>query len=171
MRKLLVTAFLAGTITRVAHGADLNVSVEIPRLDVAEYHRPYVAIWIENADQSAAADLAVWYDVAKRNHEGEQWLKDLRQWWRRSGRTQQFPIDGVSGATKPVGTHAVRLDGKSPALAALKPGKYAVVVEAAREVGGRELVRVPFEWPAKAPQQLAARGEHELGAIAVDLAP
>ncbi|ARP90624.1 hypothetical protein CAL14_10205 [Bordetella genomosp. 9] len=171
MRKLIVTAFLAGTVARAAHGAELDVNVEIPRLDVAEYHRPYVAIWIENADQSVAADLAVWYDVAKRNHEGEEWLKDLRQWWRRSGRNQQFPVDGVSGATKPVGTHAVRLDSQAPALAALKPGKYAVVVEAAREVGGRELVRVPFDWPPGKPAAHSQRGEHELGAVAVRVAP
>ncbi|WP_233238216.1 DUF2271 domain-containing protein [Bordetella sp. LUAb4] len=171
MRKLLLTAILAGAITRAAHGAELNVSVEIPRLDVAEYHRPYVAIWIENADQSVAADVAVWYDVAKRNNEGTEWLKDLRQWWRRSGRNQQFPVDGVSGATKPVGVQALRLDGKSPALAALKPGHYGLVVEAAREVGGRELVRVPFEWPPAKPVQATQRGEHELGAIAVSIAP
>ena len=36
-----------------------------------------------------------------------KWLADLRQWWRRSGRDQTFPIDGVTGPTKPVGTHQV----------------------------------------------------------------
>ncbi|WP_233244732.1 DUF2271 domain-containing protein, partial [Caulobacter sp. HMWF009] len=46
-----------------ALAADLNVTVEIPRLSVAEYHRPYVSIWIETADASAAGTLAVWYDA------------------------------------------------------------------------------------------------------------
>jgi hypothetical protein len=36
--------------------------------------------------------------------------------------------------------------------AKLAPGDYTLVVEAAREVGGRELVKIPFSWPAKAPQ-------------------
>jgi len=171
MRKLLLTASVAGAIAPAAQGAGLDVSVEIPRLDVAEYHRPYVAIWIENADQSVAADLAVWYDVAKKENEGTEWLKDLRQWWRRSGRGQQFPVDGVSGATKPAGTHAVRLEEGAGALAGLKPGNYALVVEAAREVGGRELVRVPFQWPAQKAERLAARGEHELGAVELNIVP
>ena len=38
------------------------------------------------------------------------------------------------------------------------------VVEAAREVGGRELVKIPFTWPAKAPQSGKAHGnvvDHE----------
>ena len=142
MRKLLLPALVAGLIARTANAADLGLSIEVPRLDVAEYHRPYVAIWIENPDQSVAADLAVWYDVAKKNNEGTEWLKDMRQWWRRSGRNQQFPVDGVSGATKPAGKHALAFNGAA-AAGQLKPGQYAVVVEAAREVGGRELLRIP----------------------------
>ena len=34
-----------------ALAADLRVQVEIPQLDVAEYHRPYVALWIEQGNQ------------------------------------------------------------------------------------------------------------------------
>ena len=75
MRKLLLPALVAGLIARTANAADLGLSIEVPRLDVAEYHRPYVAIWIENPDQSVAADLAVWYDVAKKNNEGTEWLR------------------------------------------------------------------------------------------------
>ncbi|MCD0502796.1 DUF2271 domain-containing protein [Bordetella petrii] len=171
MRKLLLPALLAGLIARTAHAADLGVNVEIPRLDVAEYHRPYVAIWLETPDQTVVADLAVWYDVAMRNNEGAEWLKDMRQWWRRSGRNQQFPVDGVSGATRPAGKHALSFAGADKPLADLKPGRYAVVVEAAREVGGRELVRVPFDWPPTQAGQPSARGEHELGAVALDLKP
>ena len=54
MRKLLLSALLAGLIARTAQAADIGLSIEVPRLDVAEYHRPYVAIWIENPDQSVA---------------------------------------------------------------------------------------------------------------------
>jgi len=46
-----------------ATGADLSVKFDVPQLNVAEYHKPYVAIWIENADQSIASNLAVLYDV------------------------------------------------------------------------------------------------------------
>jgi len=171
MRKLLMSALLAGLVARTAHGADLGVNVEIPRLNVAEYHRPYVAIWLENADQGVVSDLAVWYDVAMKNNEGTEWLKDMRQWWRRSGRNQQFPVDGVSGATRPAGRHDLAFSGAAKPLADLAPGRYAVVVEAAREVGGRELVRVPFDWPPSQTASMSASGEHELGAIVVSLKP
>ena len=60
--------------------ADLTVGIEVPRLNVAEYHRPYVATWIEAVDSRAVTNLAVWYDVKMRNDEGTKWLKDMRQW-------------------------------------------------------------------------------------------
>ncbi|MFC4528378.1 DUF2271 domain-containing protein [Dyella halodurans] len=152
--------------------ADLHVTVQIPQLDVAEYHRPYAAVWIEREDHSVAAQLAVWYaQQASKEGAGTKWLPELRQWWRRGGRDLQLPVDGVSGATRPAGQQKLGFhDGKAP-LGDLPAGKYELVVEAAREVGGREVVRVPFVWPATAPQQLAAQGNSELGAVKLDLAP
>lgn len=77
--------------------ADLEVTLEIPRVNVAEYHRPYVAIWVERPDQSVAANLSVWYDQQTSKAEaGTTWLKDLRQWWRKAGRELKMPVDGVS---------------------------------------------------------------------------
>src|SRR5690606_13539348 len=131
--------------------AEINVTVEIPRIDASEYHRPYVAVWVEDGGHEVVANLAVWY-AQKETSEGagSKWLADLRQWWRRSGRDQTLPIDGVSGATRPVGQHQLRFDAAKPPFAALKPGQYALVVEAVREVGGRELLRIPFDWPVTA---------------------
>ena len=40
---------------------------KLPRIDVADYRRPYVAVWLERPDNSVAANLAVWYDVKMRN--------------------------------------------------------------------------------------------------------
>lgn len=169
MRKsvLLPLALLSSPLM----AADLKVTVDIPRLQVAEYHRPYVAIWLERPDQSHAADLAVWYDAKMKDKEGEKWLKDLRQWWRRSGRSLELPIDGVSGATRAAGSHTLAFDGSKAPLKDLSPGDYRLVVEAAREVGGRELLRVPFSWPATEQQTLQAQGESELGTISVTVTP
>jgi len=160
----LVAAFGAAS----ARAADLSVSVEIPNLPVAEYHRPYVAVWIEGADQAIAANLAVWYQV-RGDH--TKWLPDLRQWWRRGGRDLKVPVDGVTGATRPVGQHLLKFDTKQDPLSRLAPGQYALVVEAVREVGGREAVRIPFEWPIKTAKRDTASGTKELGAIALSLNP
>jgi len=171
MRRLLFS-MPALLLAAPAMAADLNVTVQIPQLDVAEYHRPYTAVWIEREDHIVAAQLAVWY-AQKESKEGAgtKWLPELRQWWRRGGRDLQMPVDGVSGATRPAGDQKLSFhEGKAP-LAALPAGKYELVVEAAREVGGREVVRVPFTWPAAAAQQLDAKGSSELGAVKLDLAP
>jgi len=151
-----------------ANAADLSLNVEIPQLPVAEYHRPYVAVWIEGADQTIAANLAVWYQL-RGDH--TKWLPDLRQWWRRGGRDLKVPVDGLTGATRPVGQHLLKFDAAQAPLSALKPGKYTVVVEAVREVGGREAVRIPFEWPIKKAQSASAKGSTELGAVALSLNP
>lgn len=166
IRKPLV--LLLAAFTGMAGAADLTVNLEIPNLPVAEYHRPYVAIWVEGADQAIAANLALWYQV-RGDH--TKWLPDLRQWWRRGGRDLKVPVDGLTGATRPVGQHLLKFDATQPPLAALKPGQYTVVVEAVREVGGREAVRIPFEWPIKKAQQATAKGSTELGAIALSLNP
>ncbi len=154
-----------------ASAADLAVDVEIPSLNVAEYHRPYVALWVERADQSVAANLAVWYDLKKSNKEGTKWLQDLRQWWRRSGRELEMPLDAVTSATRAVGKHKLNFSEGSKPLGHLPAGDYRLAVEAAREVGGREVVYIPFQWPPQKPQQLKAQGKTELGTIVLDLKP
>lgn len=154
-----------------AFGAELNIKLEIPRLDVAEYHRPYLAVWVENQDQSAAAQLAVWYQTDRKKEDGTQWLKDVRQWWRRGGRELQMPVDGVTGATRPAGEHVLSFKSTDKQLAQLAPGKYNVVIEATREVGGRELLRLPFEWPGTQKQQATAQGKSELGAVTLNVTP
>jgi hypothetical protein len=167
IRKTLVTWSLLLS-AGAASAADLSLNVEIPHLPVAEYHRPYVAIWIEGADQTIAANLAVWYQT-RGDH--TKWLPDLRQWWRRGGRDVKVPVDGLTGATRQAGKHQLKFDAGQAPLAQLKPGQYSIVVEAVREVGGREAVRIPFEWPIKSARQASASGKTELGAVALSLNP
>ncbi len=167
MRKtlLLPLALLSAPLM----AAELKVEVEIPRLQVAEYHRPYVALWLEQPDKSHVANLAVWYDLKLKDNEGEKWLKDMREWWRRSGRSLDMPVDGVSAATRAVGTHSLRFTDDSAPLNDLPAGEYRLVVEAAREVGGRELLRLPFSWPPEKTETHQAQGESELGTITLEL--
>ena len=165
MRKLtLALTAAASAVAAPALAADLTVSVEIPRLSGAAYHRPYVAVWIERPDNSAVRTLAVWYQqTANDEGDGTDWLKDMRTWWRRGGRALTMPADGISSATKAPGRHAVTVPGAR--LSNLPAGDYVLVVEAARELGGREAVRVPFRWGAA--NTARASGATELGAVSV----
>lgn len=167
MRLLPVVITTAGlAVAAPALAADLSVSVDIPRLNTASYHRPYVAVWIEQPDQTAVRTLAVWYQQTRNSEgDGKDWLKDMRTWWRKGGRAMTLPADGVSGATRAPGTQTIRVPGAR--LNGLQPGQYNIVVEAARELGGRETVRVPFRWGAANSGQ--ASGSTELGAVRVNV--
>ncbi|MGJ9417296.1 DUF2271 domain-containing protein [Massilia sp. CMS3.1] len=152
-----------------AVAADLSVKFELPQLNVAEYHKPYVAMWIEKGDGAIASTLAVLYDVKKKDKAGEKWVKDMRTWWRKAGREAQLPIDGVSGATRAAGTHTISFGPARTGIDKLPAGDYKLVVEAAREAGGRELVRVPFTLPAKGKVAASANGKEELGAVSINI--
>lgn len=154
-----------------AGAGELNLSIEIPTLNVAEYHKPYVAIWIEDSKGRHQQNLSLWYDHDMRDDEGSKWLKDLRLWWRRSGRQLSSPADGFSGATRPVGTHELVIKSGSSAIRDLPAGDYRLVVEAVREVGGRELLKLPFQWPADSTYKTFQQGSNELGRVQLTVQP
>ena len=169
-QSLLAPLLIAGCVP-VAGATDLNLKIELPKLTVAEYHKPYVAAWIEREDGSVVSTVALWYEVRSRNNEGEKYLKDLRQWWRRAGRDLKVPADGISGATRAPGDQQLALvDGRTP-LPKLEPGKYKLMVEAARENGGREALALPFAWPAGGTvgTLASAQGKEELGTVSLDV--
>lgn len=171
--KYNLTTLLCGMLwASFASAGEMQVQVEIPQLNVSEYHRPYIAVWIQDDKNKVAADLAVWYQLRNaRDTSGHKWLPDLRQWWRRSGRSQDLPIDGVSGATKPAGDHTLTFLTTDKPLSKLKSGQYKLLVEASREVGGRELLEVEFEWPAPEEKTFTIKGKKELGTIRLTLKP
>jgi hypothetical protein len=149
-----------GTAATPAAAETIDLTITLPRLSVAEYHKPYVAVWLEKAG-APAKTLTVWYDMDKRNNGGTKWLRDVRMWWRASGRTLSFPANGLSGATRAPGPQKVSLN-----AGALAKGAYVLVVEAAREAGGREVVRVPFTWSGTGATANAT-GSAELGAVSL----
>ncbi|MCK7597539.1 DUF2271 domain-containing protein [Microbulbifer sp. CAU 1566] len=170
-KKLVAVALFGLGAASAVQAESLKVSIEIPRLNVAEYHNPYVAVWLEDESRKAT-QIAVWYDLEMRNNEGEKWLKDLRQWWRRGGRGLDVPVDGITSATYGPGEHALEVAIADSDLAKLAPGKYRLRIEAAREVGGRELIEIPLTWPLeKSSLPLSAKGKEELGSIQVALLP
>ena len=159
-----VCGFWCLVATSTSAQPSLQLEVAIPRLQVAEYHKPYVAVWLEDS-QRKVTQIAVWYDIEMENDKGEEWLADLRQWWRRDGRNLSFPIDGVTGATKGPGQHRVDFD-LSTALAKMPAGNYQLRIEAAREVGGRELLNIPMTLPLDtALLPLTVAGSSELGSV------
>lgn len=155
-----------------ALAAEAQLSINIPSIEGARVRRPYVAVWLEQADSHAfAGNIAVWYDMRKPNNVGaKKWLPDLRNWWRVSGSQATFPIDGVSGATRPAGEHVLNMSA-SAAMKNLSPGQYEVLVEVAREHGGHELLRLPLQWPPRAATKAETSGRQELGGVTLVTKP
>ncbi len=164
--KMLVAALLVGaSAPALAAPKEYVVEIEVPRISVAEYHRPYVAGWIEDADGKAVSHLLVWYDQKKKENGGKKWLPDMKTWWRKGGRSVAVPTDGVSGATRAPGRATIATPAASSPLAKLPAGQYNFVVEAAREGGGREVVKAPFAWKPGGTVSAVAKGTGEVGEI------
>lgn len=165
--KLMLAALLLAGVSAPAIAAprEFLVEVELPRIAVAEYHKPYVAGWIEDASGRAVAPLLVWYDEKKKDGAGKKWLPDVRTWWRRGGRAMALPANGVSGATRAPGRNTVTLPATASPISRLPAGRYNLVIEAAREGGGREVVRAPFAWTPGGSIAATVSGVGELRAV------
>ena len=171
MRTKTLSLAVTATLATPAAAAGIDVTVNIPQLKVAEYHRPYVAMWIEQPGQTTANTISIWYDDDMKANEGTKWLRDVRTWWRKSGRSMKFPAAGVSGATRAPGPQKISFTAGKGGMPNLAPGNYVLMIEAAREVGGREMLQLPFAWPPKLGQTVRAAGKTELGQVVATFKP
>lgn len=143
---------------------ELSLAIDLPRIEDARYRRPYVAVWIEDADHFPVRTLALWT-------QNPRWLPDLKQWYRDDQvRTLAEGADlsrTVSSATRPPGRYTLKWDGKDNEGKPVKAGKYTVLIEASREHGGYDLQKQQLELTGNA-QQLSLPATKELGATTLD---
>ena len=143
---------------------ELLVKVELPRVDNPRYHRPYVAVWIEDKDKYPVRTVALWF-------KNPRWLNELKGWYgedRVRALAEGNDISAtVSSATRAPGTYTLKWDGKDNAGKLVKAGKYTVVVEAAREHGGHTLLHQEIDFNGTAAQMSLPASE-ELGAVQLD---
>ncbi|MBE7159435.1 MAG: DUF2271 domain-containing protein, partial [Rhodospirillales bacterium] len=166
---LHLAAFLPRENSRASTGVwnpafEMNLTLELPRIEDARYRRPYVAVWIEDADHFPVRTLALWT-------QNPRWLPDLKQWYRddqmRSMAEGTDVSRTISSATRPPGRYSLKWDGRDNEGKPVKAGTYTVLVEAAREHGGYDLQRHEVNFNGEA-QQMMLPGARELGATALD---
>jgi hypothetical protein len=154
----LAAVLAAGAVLVPAQAADtLNIALELPKPEHGPYHRPYVAVWIENAQEQPVKLIELW-------REKPDWIKDLRRFWRKTGRSDQALVDARTGATKGPGKYQLSWNGQDNAGQPVAAGSYLLVVEAAREHGGRNLVKQAFNWDGSAVD-IQVKAGSEIGAI------
>ncbi|MCC4274162.1 DUF2271 domain-containing protein [Marinomonas communis] len=157
MRSLFKTSMLAATLSfaSITHAASMEVSFDIPQVTTGKYARPYVAIWAEQGKESKP--LLVWHLQGKE----DKWLKDLRRWWRKIGRYDAH-VDSLTGATKGPGHYQESLDLGDWS-------EFTLYIEAARENGGRSLVKTKID--LNSATQYSIPAEAEIGPIQISINP
>lgn len=164
---IAVAAIGAGLFPGAAAAQTIELTVTLPKLNVAEYHKPYVAVWLQK-EGGPTNTLALWYDFDMKANEGTKWLNSIRRWWQAGGRNLKVPADGITGATRGPGSHKVNFTAGRGGMPALAPGKYKLNVEASRETGGIERVTLDFTWNGSSAT-VRGKGAAELGAITVNV--
>ncbi|MCC2668628.1 MAG: apbE 2 [Armatimonadetes bacterium] len=118
------------------------------QLDIAEpestgrYHRPYVAVWVEDTDGVPVRTLGLWVQNSGR---GPRWIPDLRRWFR-GERVRQLADGGdlvasVSSATRMPGAYKLVWNGRDDQNKPVRQGRYTLCIEAAREHGTYQILR------------------------------
>jgi thiamine biosynthesis lipoprotein ApbE len=144
-------------------GMELTVNFEVAQ-NGGSAHRPYVAVWIEDQNKFPVRTLALWYHKPR-------WLPDLRNWYRddrtRAAAEGKDITASVSSATRPAGKYTLKWDGKDNSGKPVKPGKYTIVIEAAREHGTYQIMRQEVEFDGT-PKQFQLPGNQEIASATID---
>jgi FAD:protein FMN transferase len=143
---------------------ELNITLEVARIDQMGARRPYVAVWIEDAKKYPVRMIALWYRKPR-------YLDEMRAWYRAerirsTTENSQLPAS-VTGATRSAGAYILRWDGKDNLGRFVSAGRYTVSIEAAREHGTYQLVRREMDFNG-APQQVHLPGNAEISSATLD---
>lgn len=140
--------------------AKVDFEFELPKIDTSMYARPYVAVWIEDEKRKPVKTIQLW--VGK-----DEWLKDLRSWWRKVGRYDRELVDAVTSATRPAGKYRFVWDGTNDDGQRLEQGNYTLHVEVVREHGGRNYLRQKMQL-ADSEVRYQIKPTEETGVITVN---
>lgn len=141
---------------------ELNIALELNAIS-GNSHRPFAAIWVEDANKKSVRNLALWYNKTK-------WVPDLRNWYRINGET--FKADkanyaSVTGATRSPGKYTIKWDGKDDNGNFVPQGKYTIMIESSKEHGTDEIIRQPLELK-KSAKKVTIPGNVEISNVTFD---
>ena len=123
---------------------ELVVNFTINQPDASRrYRRPYVALWISDADGKPVRYLILW--VSMGGSGPDRWLPDLRRWYRSDKDKTPIVMKNMaypSGRpTKPPGKYSIIWDGLDDHGKPVPAGTYTVNLEAVREHGTYGLIQ------------------------------
>jgi hypothetical protein len=121
---------------------EVAVNFEIAAPEEFRYHRPYMAVWLEDANGAEVRTLSLWVETSGR---GPRWIPNLRRWYRDAEDAQDAGgpdlVATVSSATRMPGKYTLTWDGKDDKGKMVPQGTYTLNLESAREHGPYCLVQ------------------------------
>ena len=123
-----------------------------------------LAVWVRDAENRPVRAISLW-------SEKPRYLDELRNWYRDYPMVTRFGGElspSISSATRPPGKYTLRWDGKDDKGNPVKPGKYTILVEAAREHGGYDLMRQEVDFDGKTPVQFTLPAGNEIAGVQLD---
>lgn len=121
---------------------ELAVDLEIAPQQGYRYHRPYVAVWVEDASGHTVRTLSLWVNTTGR---GPRYIRELRRWFSAERDVEDAGgpdlVATMSGATRLPGQYTVTWDGRDDRGNLVEQGTYRVFIEAAREHGTYQLMQ------------------------------
>lgn len=143
---------------------DLLITLEIARVDSPRYRRPYVAVWVRDADNQPVRAISLW-------SEKPRWLNELHNWYHDYPTVTAYGGDlspSISSATRPPGKYTLRWDGKDDKGNLVKPGVYEICIEAAREHGGYDFLHQQIKFDGKTPAEFTLGPGQEIASVQLD---
>jgi len=136
----------------------LSVTYAIKNIVAKEYNRPYVAIWLTNDKREKVRDLLLLGTSTR-------WARENSRWWRsRTAIDHQLLLDGLARQTRRPGEYQINWDGFDDNGTYAAHGTYTLHIEASREKGSHDYLRVKFEHNAQSTRQtITNQGSHEIG--------
>jgi len=152
-KSIFILAIVMSCVSAQAKQIELDFS--LPSFSTANYHNPYVAIWLEGSEKKQT--LMLWHLKKGRK---DKWLVDIRRWWRKQGRYGEVP-DGVTGATKGPDNYNKKfnVDGVS---------QFNLIIEVVREDGGRSLLKQAIDFNDK-QTEYKLPGDKEIGPVTITI--
>lgn len=130
-------AYEVATTAPVAKGnVTATVTIDITPTN-PNRHRPYVAVWVTDADGKPVRTLAFWGTKRK-------YFPDMSKWYGVMSAGAPDVIDAVTRATRPVGEYTLEWDGLDDYGTAVKAGNYTFWFEEAFENGPHSLRSAPL---------------------------
>ena len=139
----------------------VNLEINLPKQGVVK--RPYIAVWVEDEHHAPVRTISLW-------HGSDRYLSELRSWflkYKAAYTTDKDFNSSLTSATRSAGKYTVKWDGKDGHGNNVKPGKYIVKIEAAREHGTYQLMRQEIELN-DTPQTISLPGNIEIASATLE---